>query len=330
MCWNESASLGTMAGQQMAQDLAPTAMSWGAQAVSSPSFTNALSLLSGMMPTNYPSYDYSGGPTANTINLLPGKTTSQSPTATGLTSFTPTPTPSAGKSLLGNVLTGAGKLGQNIFGGGGKTGEGNAPWWVKPAMMGAGYLIPQPESTIPSGQELLSQYQGVSTSPEGAAAKAQLLDYINNPQNVGGQATTDYIASINADWDQQEAKALSEFDASWNARGYNAYGSDYEKAKGELQTKLTTARNLQVNQARTQLVNQQIDAQLKMIAAAYGVDQALLQELMTLDVQVAAQKYGLSVESVNQFRKAIYDMALGVNQPNVADQLTTALKNLGG
>jgi hypothetical protein len=176
--------------------------------------------------------------------------------------------------------------------------------------MGLGFLIPQPKSTIPSGQELLAKYQGVSTSPEGAAAKAKMGEYITNPENIGGQATTNYVNALNADFDAQDVAELAQFKSDWIARGYNTTGSDYNKAMNDLTAKQAIRRNTATSGARVNLLNTQIQAQLQMIAAAYGVDQQLLQELMTLDVEIAAQKYGLAVETINQFRKAIYDMAL--------------------
>lgn len=231
-----------------------------------------------------------------------------------------TAAPAATQSWGGKLLSTIGKIGQSTFGGGtggtAGTQENQAPWWVKPAMMAAGYMMPQPESNIPSGQELLAKYKDTSTSTEGAAAKAKMLEFINNPEAIGGQATQNYVNALNTDFDAQDAQELAQFKSDWTARGYNTYGSDYNTAMNNLTAKQAIRRNTATSAARANLMNTQVNAQLEMIAKAYGVDQQLLQDLMTLDVQIAAQKYGLDVETVNQFRKAIYDMALGVNTPS--------------
>lgn len=228
-----------------------------------------------------------------------------------------------GGTMWGKVAGGARETLQGMFGGG---KEGEAPWWVKPAMMGAGYLMPQPKSEIPTSDELLAKYQGKSTSPEGSAARSKVLEYINNPEAIGSAATTDYISALNADADAQDAAEMAQFDSAWVGQGYSTTGSDYFKAKQDLMNKQTIRRNTQVGAVRQNVWSTQVQAQLQMISEAYGVDQALLQELMTLDVYTAAQKYGMSVETVNQFRKAIYDMASGINQKNPTEELLNALK----
>jgi hypothetical protein len=59
-----------------------------------------------------------------------------------------------------------------------------------------------------------------------------------------------------------------------------------------------------------QVWTQQVNAQLQLISQAYGIDQTMLQDLINLDIYSASAKYGIEVGKVEQFRKAIYDMAL--------------------
>lgn len=228
-----------------------------------------------------------------------------------------------GGTIWSRATGGARETLQGMFGG---AKEGEAPWWVKPAMMGAGYLMPQPKSEIPTSDELLAKYKGKNTSAEGKAAQGKLLEFINNPEAIGSAATTDYISALNADADAQDAAEMAQFDSAWVGQGYSTTGSDYFKAKQDLMNKQTIRRNTQVGAVRQNVWSTQVDAQLKMIAAAYGVDQELLQALMTLDVNVAAQKFGMSVETVENFRKAIYAMASGINQKNPTEELLKALK----
>ena len=205
---------------------------------------------------------------------------------------------------------------------------------ARPALLSAaGYLLPQPKSNIPSGQDLLAKYQNTSISPEGTASRAKLLEYINNPENIGSQATTDYIAALNADYDQRDKDEMAQFDSSWRAQGYNTTGSDYFKAKQDLMNKQALRRNTALGSVRQNVWQTQIVAQLQMISQAYGIDQQILTDLMTLDIQEASVKYGLDVEKVNQFRQAIYNMALMseyTNQPNTAAEAMKALQPILG
>ena len=300
----------------------------------------------GGVPTNYASYaapaNYYNSPAAQ---LLPtsnyastamniarsmgnygigtGTSTGAKVAASRVPGATPIPGRPMGGTIWSNVAGGARETLQGMFGG---QKEGEAPWWVKPAMYGAGFLMPQPKSEIPTSDELLAKYQGKNTSAEGKAAQAKLLEFINNPEAIGSAATTDYISALNADADAQDAAEMAQFDSAWVGQGYSTTGSDYFKAKQDLMNKQTIRRNTNIGGVRQNVWSTQVDAQLKMIAAAYGVDQELLQALMTLDVNVAAQKFGMSVQTVENFRKAIYDMASGINQQNPTEELLKALK----
>jgi hypothetical protein len=194
--------------------------------------------------------------------------------------------------------------------------------------MGAGFLIPTPkvEGAIPTSEDLLTKYKGMEISPEGTASKAKMLEYINNPAAIGGTATTEYVKNLNAQFDATDAQELAQFKSDWIARGYNPTGSDYTNAMNNLTEKQAIRRNTATSAAQVNLLNTQIQSQLQMIATAYGIDQQMLTELMNLDITEAAMKYGLSVEKVNQFRQAIYDMALsGVyNQSNPTGAVSTA------
>jgi predicted XRE-type DNA-binding protein len=242
-------------------------------------------------------------------------------------------------------------LGQNVFGAGkgGYAGgnllpgsqqgtqQGGANNLLSYLLMGAGGLMPNPSPKgLPTSQDVIANYQNIKgqTSPEGQAAQAKIMQYINAPESIGGAATTNYISALNNDLATRESNELSTFRADWEARGYNPYGSDYTSALQDLQDKQANRRDLLITQVRQQLLQQQINAQLQMISTAYGVDQQMLSDLLNLDVQEAAIKYGMDVERVNQFRQAIYNIALtnvyGNMQKQGNQQLATGIGNQYG
>jgi hypothetical protein len=172
-------------------------------------------------------------------------------------------------------------------------------------------LISNPKDTSATSADARTILEGKSATVEGAAARAKMLEYINNPEKIGGTATTDYVKALNADHDYSDAQTLAKFDSDWQAAGYSNTGSDYFKAKSDLQTKLNNARNTEVGAAQAALYQTQLTAQLNMISQQYGIEMQLLQDLMDLDVQTAARKYEMSVKEVDDFRKAVQAM-LGV------------------
>ena len=220
------------------------------------------------------------------------------------------PVVATGESFLGGGV-GGDRFAPSLTSGGTAAGKSGANNLLSYLMMGAGSLIPNPEYNMPSSSDIATKMQDMgATTAEGAAARQKMLDYINNPQNIGGQATTNYLTSINAYYDDLEKRELAAKQSQWEALGYNSYSSDYQKLRDDFQLQQSLRRSNAVSAAQLQLEQTQIQAQLNMIATAYGIDVTTLQELMNLDLTNAATKYGMSVEQVNQFRQAIYDMAL--------------------
>lgn len=235
--------------------------------------------------------------------------------------------PTVGQSTTPSLLSRIGKEVGNI----GKSAAGGLD--VNALLkMGAGFSIPNPkmEGALPTSEDLLAKYKGMEISPEGTASKAKMLEYINNPSAIGGTATTDYVKALNAQFDATDAKELANFDAAWQAQGYSTTGSDYFKARSDLQNQQGIRRNTATSAAQVNLLQSQIQAQLTMIASAYGIDQQMLTELMNLDLTEAAMKYGISVEKVTQFRKAVYDLALADAYNKQGNTTASAVQNLIG
>ena len=173
-------------------------------------------------------------------------------------------------------------------------------------------LIKNPKDTSMTSADARTMLEGKSATAEGAAARAKMLEYINNPEKIGGVATENYVKALNADHDYSDAATLAKFDSDWVAQGYNTTGSDYFRAKADLQTKLNNARNTEIGAAQAALYQTQLTAQLNMISQQYGIEMQLLVDLVNMDIQSAADKYGMKIKEVDDFRKAIQSM-LGVS-----------------
>jgi len=171
-------------------------------------------------------------------------------------------------------------------------------------------LIKTPKDTTKTSEDLKAMLNESATA-EGAAARAKMLEYINNPEKIGGTATTDYVAALNTDHDAQDAAELSQFKSDWVARGYSTTGSDYNKAMNDLTNKQNIRRNTEVSAARAALYQTQLNAQLNMISQQYGIELGLLEDMMNMDIYSASVKYGIKAQEISDFKDAINALITG-------------------
>jgi hypothetical protein len=226
-------------------------------------------------------------------------------------STTPTSVTNGASGFLSNTWKNTNNLLNGLSGKGTGPNSGQGQNWLPGIASLATMLIPQPKADVKTSADLKNMLNTQSATAEGAATRAKMLEYINNPEKMGGQATTDYITALNTDHDAQDAAELAQFKSDWVARGYSTTSSDYSKAMNDLTTKQNTRRNTEVGAARAALYNTQLTAQLNLISQQYGIEMGLLEDMMNMDIYSASVKYGIKAQEITDFKNAINALITG-------------------